>query len=88
MVFSHVIRGCPGGLFQVSGGEPLGSSWQGHADSKTLLQQNPPVLNWEYWLMQTDLYAGHKIVVFVVAPDKELWGYAAEDSMAQMPFQQ
>jgi len=87
MVFSHVIRGRPGGLFQVSGGEPLGSSWQGHAGSKTLLQQNPPVLNWEYWLMQTDPYAGHKIVV-VVAPDEDLWGYAAEVSMGQMVFQQ
>ena len=27
MVFSHVIWGRPGGLFQFSGGEPLGSSW-------------------------------------------------------------
>jgi len=26
MVFSHVIRGRPGGLFQFSGGEPSGSS--------------------------------------------------------------
>jgi len=83
-----MIPGRPRDLFQVSGGEQLGSSWQGHAGSKTSLQQNPPVLNWQYWLMQIDLYAGHKIVVFVVAPDKELWGYAAEVSMAQMPFQQ
>ena len=30
MVFSHVIRGRPGGLFQFSGGEPLGSSWHLH----------------------------------------------------------
>ena len=33
MVFSYVIRGRPGGLFQFpggSGGEPLGSSWRLH----------------------------------------------------------
>jgi len=26
-VFNHVIQGRPSGLFQLSGGEPLGSSW-------------------------------------------------------------
>jgi len=31
--------------------------------SKTLQQQNPPVLNWRCWLMQVDLYNGHKMVV-------------------------
>jgi len=34
--------------------------------SKTLLQQDPPVLNWESWLMQVVLYNGHKMVVLVV----------------------
>ena len=34
--------------------------WQGHADSKTLHQQNPPVLNWRCRLMQVDLYNGRK----------------------------
>ena len=31
---------------------------QGHAGSKTLHQQNPPVLNWRCRLMQVDLYNG------------------------------
>jgi len=34
--------------------------WQGHADSKTLLQQNPAVLNWECQLTQVVLYNGRK----------------------------
>jgi len=29
---------------------------QGHAGSKTLHQQNPPVINWRCWLTQVDLY--------------------------------
>jgi len=39
---------------------------QGHAGSKTLHQQNPPVLNWRCQLTQVDLYDGRKIVVVVV----------------------
>jgi len=39
---------------------------QGHADSKTLLQQNPPVLNWGCQLTQVVLYNGRKTVVIVV----------------------
>jgi len=31
-----------------------------------LLQQNPPVLNWGYWLMQIVLYNGSKTVAVVV----------------------
>ena len=38
---------------------------QGHADSKTLHQQNPPILNWRCRLTQVDLYNGHKTVVVV-----------------------
>jgi len=38
---------------------------QGHADSKTLLQQNPPVLNWGYQMTPVDLYRGCKTVVCV-----------------------
>jgi len=38
---------------------------QGHADSKTVHQQNPPVLNWRCQLMQVDLYNGRKTVVVV-----------------------
>jgi len=30
--------------------------------SKTLLQQNPPVLNWESQLTQVDLYTGREMV--------------------------
>ena len=37
-----------------------------HAGSKTLHQQNPPVLNWKCWLMQTGLHTGCKMVVVVV----------------------
>ena len=33
---------------------------QGYAGSKTLHQQNPPVLNWRCGLMQVDLYSGRK----------------------------
>ena len=35
---------------------------QGHAGSKTLHQQNSPVLNWRHWLMPADLYNGYKKV--------------------------
>jgi len=35
-------------------------------DSKTVLQQNPPVLNWGYWLMHVILYDGCQMVVVVV----------------------
>jgi len=38
---------------------------QGHAGSKTLHQQNPPVLHWRCWLTQVDLYNGRKTVVVV-----------------------
>jgi len=31
--------------------------------SKTLLQQNPPVLNWGCQLIQVDQYNGRKMVV-------------------------
>ena len=33
--------------------------------SETLLQQNPPVLSWRCWLMQVDLYNGHKTGVWL-----------------------
>jgi len=39
---------------------------QGHAGSKTLHQQNPPVLNWRCRLTQVDLYNDNKTVVVVV----------------------
>jgi len=39
---------------------------QGRADSKTLHEQNPPVLNWKCRLTQVDLYDGRNIVVVVV----------------------
>jgi len=38
----------------------------GVAGSKTLLKQNPPVLNWGCQCMQFVLYNGHKIIVVVV----------------------
>ena len=38
---------------------------QGHAGSKTLHQQIPPVLNWGCRLMQVDLHNGHKMVAVV-----------------------
>jgi len=38
---------------------------QRHAGSKTLHQQNPPVLDWRYWLTQDDVYNGWKTVVVV-----------------------
>ena len=38
---------------------------QGNARSKTLLQQNPPVLNWGCRLTQVVLYNGRKTVVVV-----------------------
>ena len=34
--------------------------WQGHAGSKTLQQQNPPVRNWSCWLTRVDLCNGSK----------------------------
>jgi len=34
--------------------------------SKTLLQQNPPVLNWGCRLWQVVLYSGRRLVVVVV----------------------
>ena len=39
---------------------------QGHEGSKTLHQQNTPVLNWMCQLTQVDLYNGHKLVVVVL----------------------
>jgi len=36
---------------------------QGHASSKTLRQQYPPVFNLRCWLMQVDLNNGCKMVV-------------------------
>jgi len=47
----------------------LPSSHQGHAGSKILHQQNPPVLNWRCQLMQVNLYNGRKTVVVVVVAD-------------------
>jgi len=38
---------------------------QGHAGSKTFLQQNPPVVNWECSLRQVVLYNCHRTVVVV-----------------------
>ena len=29
-------------------------------------QQNPPVLNWRFWLMQVNLYSGRKTVIVVL----------------------
>ena len=43
--------------------ECTGCRQQGHAGSKTLHQQNPPVLNWRCRLTQVDLYNGRKMVV-------------------------
>jgi len=37
-----------------------------HAGSKTLLQQNPPVVKWESWLTQVGLCNGRKTVLVVV----------------------
>jgi len=45
-----------------------GLTSKGTGGSKTLHQQNTPVLNWRCGLMQVDLYNGHKTVV-VVAVD-------------------
>jgi len=39
---------------------------QGHAGSKTLHQQNPPVLNWKYWLTQVDVRKTVVVVVFLI----------------------
>jgi len=36
---------------------------QKHAGSETLLQQNPPVLNWRCRLVQVVMYNGRKMVV-------------------------
>ena len=38
---------------------------QGHVCSKTSLQQNHPVLNWEWRLTQIDLYNGRKMALCV-----------------------
>ena len=38
---------------------------QGHEGSKTLLQQNPPVLNWRCQIMQVVLCNSHRMVVAV-----------------------
>ena len=43
-----------------------GCRQQGHAGSKTLHQQNPPVLNWRCRLTRVDVYNGRKTVVMVV----------------------
>ena len=51
-------------IFSLS--ESAGCRQQGHAGSKTLHQQNPPVLNGRCRLMQVDLYNGHKTVAVVV----------------------
>ena len=45
--------------------ECAGCCQQGHAGSKTLHLQNPPVLNWRCQLMQVYLYNGRKMVVVV-----------------------
>ena len=45
--------------------ECAGCRQQGHAGSKTLHQQNNPVLNRRCQLMQVDLYNGHKMVVVI-----------------------
>jgi len=42
------------------------SFMQVHVDSKTLHQQNPPVLNGRYRLTQVDLYNGRKMMAVVV----------------------
>ena len=42
--------------------------------SKTLLQQNPPVLNWECRLTQVDLYSSRKTVVVVIHVIHEVIG--------------
>jgi len=39
---------------------------QGHVGSRTLLQQNPPVLNWGCRLSQADLYNGREMFVCVL----------------------
>jgi len=41
--------------------ERAGYRQQGHAGSKTLHQQNPPVLNWRCRPTQADLYNGRKM---------------------------
>ena len=46
--------------------ECTGCHQQGHAGSKTLHSQNPPVLNWRCRLTQADLHNGRKTVVVVV----------------------
>jgi len=40
--------------------------WQRHVGSKTVHQQNPPVLNWRCSLTQVDMYNGHKMAVVPV----------------------
>ena len=43
--------------------ECAGCFQQEHAGSKTLHQQNPPVLSWRCRLTQFELYSGSKTVV-------------------------
>ena len=42
--------------------------------SKTLLQQNPPILNWECRLTQVDLYRRRKTVVVAIRVIHEVIG--------------
>ena len=60
MVFSHVIRGRPGGLFQFSGGQPLGSTshlhhhyLHYHNHFVTLFRDHPgePVPKENFWTL-------------------------------------
>jgi len=52
-------------MVQVTPLKTLASSLQSewHAGSKTLLQQNPPVLNWQCRLTLLVLNNGHKVLV-------------------------
>ena len=46
---------------------------QGHAGSKTLLQHNPPVLNWGWWLTELNrLMATHFLVCYIYVARKKL----------------
>jgi len=56
----------------------VGCRQQGHVGSKTLHQQNPPVLNCRCRLMHVDLYNGCKMVTVVVV----LTSYTAFCSMS------
>jgi len=48
-----------------------------HAGSKTLHQQNRPVLNWRCRLARVDLYNGRDTVVVVM--QKNCWGTSGTD---------